>query len=251
MTRLSSASMGSKARSICCWPWRARTKSIFAYFHCAARRPVSRYIAEAQQLRIEIAADYLVMAAWLAYLKSRLILPREDKTDDEPSAEEMAKRLTLRLMRLEAMRRAMGELMARARLGQDVFQRGMTEKLPVTRETQWSAEIYDLLRAYSDARRRTIKVTHTVKARTVWSIKDARRWLEKLVGQSIGSWVELETYMESYLKSAEDERTVRASSFGATLEMAREGMIELRQDEPFAPIYMRKRNSGDAWTRVG
>jgi segregation and condensation protein A len=208
------------------------------------------YIAEAQKLKIEIAADYLVMAAWLAFLKSRLILPKTDEAGDEPSAEEMALRLQFRLMRLEAMRRAIGELMTRKRLDRDVFQRGMPEQTETVSEVRWTAEIYDLLKAYSELRRRTVKITHVVRARRVWSIKQARGRLESLVGQAVGDWVELEACLKTYLGEADEDKTVLASSFGATLEMAREGMIELRQDAPFSPIYMRKCETGAEWQRL-
>ena len=208
------------------------------------------YIGEVQRLKIEIAADYLVMAAWLTFLKSKLILPREKDNVDEPSADEMAQKLAFRLMRLDAMRRAIGELMTRKRLGRDVFQRGMPEQVETVSEVRWTAEIFDLLKAYSDLRRRTIKVAHVVKARKVWSIKQARSKLEDLVGQAVGNWVELDACLKSYLPIGEEEKTVVASSFGATLEMAREGRIELRQDEPFAPIYMRWREEGAQWQRL-
>jgi segregation and condensation protein A len=208
------------------------------------------YISEAQRLRIEIAADYLVMAAWLAYLKSRLLLPREDKGGDDPSAEEMAARLAFRLMRLDAMRRAISDLMNRKRLGQDVFARGMPEGRKSIRETAWTAEIYDLLNAYSELRRRTAKVTHVVKARTVWSIKDARSRLEKLIGESVADWVGLDQVLARFLAVADDQRSVIASSFGASLEMAREGLIELRQDAPYAPIYVKRCEAGAAWQRL-
>ncbi|HEX2843568.1 ScpA family protein [Hyphomicrobium sp.] len=208
------------------------------------------YISEAQRLKIEIAADYLVMAAWLTFLKSRLILPREKENTDEPSADEMAQRLAFRLMRLDAMRRAIGELMTRKRLGRDVFHRGMPEQVSTVSEVRWTAEIYDLLKAYSDLRRRTIKVTHVVKARRVWSIKQARTKLETLVGQAIGDWVELDACLRTYLATVEEDKTVLASSFGATLEMAREGVVELRQDEPFSPIYMRRCEAGAEWQRL-
>lgn len=209
------------------------------------------YINEAQRLKIEVAADYLVMAAWLAFLKSRLILPREEKVGEEPTAEEMAQRLAFRLMRLDAMRRAIDELMARKRLGRDVFVRGMTEPVTTHRELRYTAEIYDLIKAYGDLRRRTIKVGHVVKARSVWSIKQARLRLEKLVGEGMAEWVGLETYLKVYLGRVEEDRTALASSFGATLEMAREGMIELRQDAPFAPLYVRRRGSLTDWQRIG
>jgi segregation and condensation protein A len=209
------------------------------------------YITEAQRLKLEIAADYLVMAAWLAYLKSRLLLPREDEVAGEPSAEEMAARLAFRLMRLDAMRRSIAELMTRKRLGRDVFARGMPEGVKTVRETEWKAGIYDLLKAYADLRRRNVRFIHVVQARTVWSIKDARERLERLIGESVGDWVGLDRYLAHFLAGAEDGRTVLASSFGASLEMAREGLIELRQDAPFAPIYVRKCEAGAAWHLLG
>jgi segregation and condensation protein A len=209
------------------------------------------FIAEAQKLKIEVAADYLVMAAWLAYLKSRLLLPRDKDEADTTSAEELAQRLAFRLMRLEAMRNAAAQLMTRKRLDRDVFARGMPEAVKTTRDTTYTAEIYDLLKAYADQRKRTVKVVHVVKARRVWSIKEARQRLERLVGASAGDWTQLDLFLEQYLPHGEEERTALASSFGATLEMAREGLIEIRQDEPFAPIYMRKREAGARWERIG
>ncbi len=210
------------------------------------------FIAEAQKVRLELAADYLVMAAWLAFLKSRLLLPRETVQGEEMSGEELARRLSFRLMRLEAMREAAAQLMTRMRLGRDVFQRGMPEGTKTIRETAHTATIYDLLHAYADQRRRTIKVGHVVKARPVWSIKDARERLERLMGdvQSGTDWVAFERYLEQMLVATADGKTVLASSFGATLEMAREGQIEIRQEGPFAPIYMRSRQPGAEWQRV-
>lgn len=206
------------------------------------------FIDDARQLRLEIAADYLVMAAWLAFLKSRLLLPREDEAGEELSAEEAAQRLAFRLMRLDAMRRAAAELMARIRLGRDVFARGWHEPVETIKETRYTAEIVDLLKAYADQRRRTLKVEHVVKARTVWSIKDARSRLERLVGAKLGHWVQLDLFLAEYLPSPEAKRTVLASSFGASLEMAREGLVELRQERPFAPLYVRQRAGGEAET---
>jgi segregation and condensation protein A len=111
--------------------------------------------------------------------------------------------------------------------------------------------VYDLLKAYAEQRKRTSRVVHVVKARRVWSIKDARQRLERLVGATDGNWAQLDLFLEKYLPQGEEERTALASSFGATLEMAREGLIEIRQDEPFAPIYMRKREAGAEWEKVG
>jgi segregation and condensation protein A len=209
------------------------------------------FIAEAQQLKLQIAADYLVMAAWLAFLKSRLLLPKDKEDPDTTSAEELAQRLAFRLMRLEAMRDKAATLFTRHRLERDVFTRGQPERIQVTRDTTYTATIYDLLKAYADQRKRTIKVIHVVKARRVWSIKDARNRLERLVGATAGDWAQLDMFLDQFLPRNEEERTALASSFGATLEMAREGLIELRQDEPFAPIYMRKREAGAEWEKIG
>ncbi len=209
------------------------------------------YIHAAQSLKLEIAGDYLVMAAWLAYLKSRLLLPKEKIETGEESAEEMAQKLAFRLARLDAMRNAMAQMMTRKRLGRDVFARGMPEGVRTVRDTEWTAQIYDLLKAYADQRRRTVKVTHVVKARTVWSIKDARVRLEKLLGQSSGQWAQLDLFLHQYLPTGEESRTVIASSFGATLEMAREGLVELAQEAPFAPLYVRRRDGGGDWQQIG
>lgn len=212
------------------------------------------FINEAQRLKLEIAGDYLVMAAWLAFLKSRLLLPKEKTEDGQETAEEMAQKLSFRLARLEAMRNAMAHLMTRKRLGRDVFPRGMPEGVKTVRDTEWTAQIYDLLKAYADQRRRTVKISHVVKARKVWSIKDARTRLEKLVGQTTGLWTQLDLFMHHYLPEtapAEEQKTVVASSFGATLEMAREGYVELQQEAPFAPLFVRKREDGATWQRIG
>jgi segregation and condensation protein A len=210
-----------------------------------------RFIAEAQRMKLEIAADYLVMAAWLAYLKSRLLLPKEKDNAETASAEELAQKLSFRLMRLNAMRDQIAILMNRRRLDRDVFARGRPEHVKVTRETSYTASVYDLLKAYADQRKRTIRVVHVVKARRVWSIKEARQRLEKLMGDTAGHWAQLDLFLEQYLPKNEEQRTALASSFGATLEMAREGLIELRQDAPFAPIYMRKREAGAEWEKIG
>ena len=210
------------------------------------------FIAEVQKLRLELAADYLVMAAWLAFLKSRLLLPKAEKTDEQATPDELAARLAFRLMRLDAMRTAAAQLFTRKRLGHHVFGRGMPEGVRTIRERQFTAQIFDLIKAYADQRKRTtVKRAHVVKRRPVWSIKDARLRLERLVGASgEGAWVQLDLFIEQYLPAPELGRTALASSFGATLEMAREGLIEIRQAEPFAPIYMRRKEAGPRWERV-
>ncbi len=212
------------------------------------------FVAQALKLRLELAADYLVMAAWLAYLKSKLLLPREVGTEDQPTGDELAARLAFRLKRLEAMRNAAVGLMTRKRLGRDIFARGMPEGVRTIRVRQYTAVIYDLLKAYAEQRRRTTKRVHVIPRRTVWSIKEARQRLEALVGQltseAAGQWLQLDKYLEQYLANPDVARTAVASSFGAALEMAREGLVEISQAEPFAPIYMRKREAGAEWQRV-
>jgi segregation and condensation protein A len=207
------------------------------------------FIVEARKLRLELAADYLVMAAWLAFLKSKLLLPKEDLDEHEPSGEELAARLAFRLKRLEAMRDAAAKLMTRKRLGYDVFPRGMPEGVRTIRTREYTGVIYDLLKAYSVQRQRTTKRVHVVHRRTVWSIKEARVRLEALVGKGAADWVQLEFYLEQYIPTPEAARTALASSFGATLEMAREGMVELSQAAPFAPIYVRRKGEAD-WSRL-
>ena len=200
------------------------------------------FIANARSLRIELAGDYLVMAAWLAYLKSRLLLPKEKPDDPTPSGEEMAARLAFRLKRLEAMRQAAAQLMTRKRLGFDIFARGAPEGMRTIRERTHVASIYDLLSAYAAGRSRTAqRRVHIVRKRSVWSIKDARMRLEQLVGATDGTWAQLDLFINQYLTAEDMTRTTLASSFGATLEMAREGLIELQQAEPFAPLFVRKR----------
>jgi segregation and condensation protein A len=195
------------------------------------------------------------MAAWLAYLKSKLLLPREAGTEDQPTGDELAARLAFRLKRLEAMRNAAATLMTRKRLGRDIFARGMPEGVRTIRVRQYTGVIYDLLKAYAEQRRRTTKRVHVIPRRTVWSIKDARQRLESLMGEwaveADGQWLLLEKYLEQYLSNPEVARTAVASSFGAALEMAREGVVEISQAAPFAPIYMRRREDGAEWQRVG
>jgi segregation and condensation protein A len=209
------------------------------------------FVERALKQRLELAADYLVMAAWLAFLKSRLLLPKEHGKDDEqPTGEELAARLAFRLKRLDAMRNAAGQLMTRKRLGRDLFTRGQPEGVRTIRVRKYTAMIFDLLKAYADQRRRTVRHVHVVTRRTVWSIKEARTRLEMLLGERTDEWVHLDSFLKQYGAVPDIARTARASSFGATLEMAREGLIEISQVEPFAPIYLRRRQPGAAWQRL-
>jgi len=196
------------------------------------------YIAGARALRLEIAADYLVMAAWLAFLKSKLLLPAEVKQEDGPSGEEMALHLAFRLKRLHAMREAVALLFNRQQLGLDFFARGLPEGMRTIRKSEYWASVYDLLKAYADQRRKAVGVPVKMGGRTVWSIREARECLQRLVGAEY-DWAVLDSYIEEFLADQTVSKTVLASSFGATLELTREGYMELRQARPFAPIYIR------------
>ncbi len=199
------------------------------------------FIEEARKLRLELAADYLVMAAWLAYLKSRLLLP-ETQGPDEPSAEDMANALAWRLKRLEAFRDVSGKLMGRPQLNRDMFGRGDPEPIADIKHPQWTATLYDLLSAYSAQRQRSVFTNVQFKARNVWSLSEAREALERLVGQAT-DWSTLDSFLVTYLVEPAMRATVLASSLAATLEMVREGHIEVHQPTAFAPIYMRKREA--------
>ena len=199
---------------------------------------VDQYIAfmeQARELKLELAADYLVMAAWLAYLKSALLLPRNP--EETPSPEELALRLQLRLERLNAMREAGARLVARDRLGRDVFLRGAPEGLRVVRKGKYEAEIYDLIAAYGRISARTRPVMHVVAARDVMTLEEAIERVGRLVGARI-EWTTIESFLPEgasglYRKSA------LASSFVAALELARQGRLEMRQKSAFAPLYLK------------
>ncbi|WP_395664700.1 segregation and condensation protein A [Methylocella sp.] len=195
------------------------------------------FIEAARSLRLELAADYLVMAAWLAYLKSRLLLPRAEK-GEEPEAEDLAEALALRLRRLEAIRAAAEALVARPRLGRDVFARGRPEIVDPGGAPQWRASLFDLLAAYAQRRQKQALTRVTLKQRFVWSLAQAREELERLIGQAV-DWTELDGFLIAFCVSPGMRRTVRASTLSASLEMAREGVILLRQDAPFAPLWIK------------
>jgi segregation and condensation protein A len=198
------------------------------------------FISEARRLRLEIAADYLVMAAWLAFLKSKLLLPAEPSEEGEPTGAELAALLAFRLKRLHAMREVSAQLMTRKRLGRDVFARGLPEPIRITRQNVYEANVYDLLKAYSQQRQRTAVTSLRMKPRTVWSLKEARGELERLLGMSL-DWAPLDRLLAEFLVEPELRKTALASSFTATLEMTREGALEIRQAKSFAPLLVRRR----------
>jgi len=193
------------------------------------------FIQDAKKLKLEIAADYLVMAAWLAYLKSCLLLPKEPGQD--PSPEELALRLQLRLQRLSAMREAGARLLARDRLGRDVFVRGAPEGLRVVRKAAWQVELYDLISAYGSVRARNEPVVHVVSRRPVMTLEEALLRVERLIGVKF-EWTDIRSFLPE-TQDPEFRRSALASSFVATLELARKGKVELEQESAFAPLYIR------------
>ncbi|MDB5585141.1 MAG: segregation/condensation protein [Devosia sp.] len=199
------------------------------------------FIETVREQRIEVAADYLVMAAWLAYLKSRLMVPQAPN-DDEPSGEMLAAMLQFRLKRLEAMRRAANQLMNRPRLDVQVFVRGAPEPIEIARNNIWEASLFDLLKAYATNRERGISTDYSPFVRTVWSLQDARDILQRLIGDSF-DWVPMDSYLAEYLTTPGERATVRASSFASSLELVRQGKIDLRQTEVFGPLFMRRSKS--------
>ncbi len=200
------------------------------------------FIEAARKVRLELAADYLVMAAWLAYLKSRLMLP-EAAPGEGPSAEDMALALASRLRRLEAIREFANKMMERPQLGRDVFERGLPEPIAEIKKPEWTATLYDLLSAYASQRQRTVLSRVRFKKRTVWSLAEARVTLERLIGQS-SDWSRIDSFLITYVVEPSMTATVFASSFASALELVREGHAEIHQKESFSPIYMRKRVGG-------
>ena len=195
-----------------------------------------QYIEQAEALKLEVAADYLVMAAWLAYLKSALLLPKEEQED--PSPEELALRLQLRLQRLSAMRESAARLMARDRLGRDVFVGGAPEGLRVLRTNAWACDWYSLVRAYGDVKLRTEPVVHMVRERPVMTLDSALNRVSTMLGVTL-DWLELRSFLPG---GAEPRlrRSALASSFVAALELARLGKAEIRQEDTFGPLHLRR-----------
>ncbi|WP_442680340.1 segregation and condensation protein A [Sphingomonas sp. ASY06-1R] len=194
-----------------------------------------RFINQARTLKLELAADYLVMAAWLAYLKSALLLPRDPEV--EPSPEELALRLQLRLQRLDAMREAGARLMARDRLGRDIFRRGNPEGLRVVRRPKWEASLYDLIAAYGAVKARSQPAFHVVSRRAVMTLDEALALVARMIGQRL-DWASLESFLPEGL-APDHYRSAVASSFVAALELARQGRLQLDQTAAFAPLMVK------------
>jgi segregation and condensation protein A len=193
------------------------------------------FIENARALKLELAADYLVMAAWLTYLKSALLLPKDPTID--PSPEELAMRLQLRLERLNAMRESGARLMARDRIGRDIFLRGTPEGLRVVRKNVWDCSYFELITAYAQMHARNEPVLHMVKRRAVMTLEDALDRVSAMVGQAI-NWTQLESFLPVETVPGL-RKSALASSFAAVLELAKRGRIELQQDGSFEPLMLR------------
>lgn len=198
------------------------------------------FIDEARKLRLEIAADYLVMAAWLAYLKSRLMVPKDD-ADEELSGEDMAEALAYQMRRLEAMQDCATRMMGRPRLNWDLFPRGAPEGLPFVTKAIHEVSLYDLLRAYGDIKVRKSSSTYRPEAFNLMSMDEALERLALMLGKVPGEWLSIRMFLPEDLRDALMTRSAMAATFGATLEMAKQGLVDLRQDGEFKPIYLRRR----------
>jgi segregation and condensation protein A len=195
------------------------------------------FIDSARSLKLELAADYLVMAAWLTYLKSALLLPKDPTID--PSPEELALRLQLRLERLNAMRESGARLLARDRIGRDVFLRGAPEGLRTVKARKWDCDYFELITAYGQIKARTAPVLHVVKKRAVMTLEEALERVSAMIGRAI-DWTQIEAFLPIGADPAL-RKSALASSFLAALELAKRGRIELQQESSFAPLMLRVR----------
>ncbi|MDP5086576.1 MAG: segregation/condensation protein A [Yoonia sp.] len=202
------------------------------------------FVEQAKRLRLELAADYLVMAAWLAFLKSRLLLP-PDPSEEGPSGEELAAHLAFQLERLEAMRNAAAQLMARDQLGRDFFARGITEDVQRVRRVTFTATLLDLMQGYARIRTRDDFRPFVLDRQHVMTMEQALERMRGLIGFA-GDWTEFSSYLpEGWDVDPQRRRSTTAATFAASLELAKEGKIEIRQGEMFAPIQIRKKAPRD------
>lgn len=198
------------------------------------------FVEKARALRLELAADYLVMAAWLAYLKSRLLIPQEETKEAEPSAQDLAEALQFQLRRLEAMRKAANDLFHLPRLGYNVFGRGEPEGLPTSYISKYEMTLYDLLKAYGDIKQRQQNSVYKLNPVKLFSLEEAIERMEKMLGKIPEEWVSLFMFLPAGLTEKIVKRSAVASTFGGALEMAKRGLIQIQQEKNFATIYIRR-----------
>ena len=201
------------------------------------------FIAEVRERNLELAADYLVMAAWLAYLKSNLLIPREE-SGEELSAEEMAERLKFQLKKLEAIRQVSEKLMNLPKLGSDFFERGMSEGIRLIRTPEYYLSLYDLLKSYADQRYKKAYSSMTIERPPVYAMEDALVRLQRMIG-SVPEWTRLETFLPREFSSGKGARTGIAGTLAASMELVREGLIEVQQLMPFGPIFIKSKKEDD------
>ena len=199
------------------------------------------FVEKAKELRIELAADYLVMAAWLAFLKSRLLLP-PDPSEEGPSGEELAAHLAFQLERLQAMREMAAKLMARDQLGRDFFARGIPEDVTQVRKVTYTATLLDLMQGYARIRTKDEFRPYVMDRDSVFTLEQALERMRGLIGFA-GTWTDISTYLpEGFTIDPARRRSATASTFAASLELAKEGKVELRQAESFAPLELRRKD---------
>lgn len=204
------------------------------------------FVEKAQSLRLELAADYLVMAAWLAYLKSRLLIPVEEQKQAEPTAQEIADALQFQLRRLEAMRETADKLFRLPRLGFNIFARGEPDGLPIQYISKYDMTYYDLLKAYGDVKQRQQNSVYKLNPVKLFTLEEAISRMENMMGKIPQEWVSLFMFLPGGLKDRIVKRSAIASTFGGALEMCKRGMIQIQQEKNYAPIYIRKPVPKDA-----
>jgi len=199
------------------------------------------FVEKAKQLRLELAADYLVMAAWLAFLKSRLLLP-PDPTEEGPSGEELAAHLAFQLERLQAMRDVAAKLMARDQLGREFFSRGIPEDVTQVRKITYTATLLDLMQGYARIRTKDEFRPYVMDRDAIFTLENALERMRGLIGFA-GTWTDISTYLpDGFTTDPARRRSATASTFAASLELAKEGKVELRQSELYAPIELRRKD---------
>ena len=201
------------------------------------------FIAKVRERNLELAADYLVMAAWLAYLKSNLLIPKQE-SGEELSAEEMAERLKFQLKKLEAIRQVSEKLMNLPKLGSDFFERGMPEGIRLIRTPEYYLSLYDLLKSYADQRYKTAYSSMTIERPPVYAMEDALVRLQRMVG-TVLEWTRLETFLPKEFSSGKGARSGVAGTLAASMELVREGLIEVQQLMPFGPVFIKNKKKED------
>ena len=201
------------------------------------------FIAEVRKKNLELAADYLVMAAWLAYLKSNLLLPREE-TGEELTAEQMAERLRFQLKKLEAIRQVSEKLMNLPVLGTNFFNRGMPEGIRLIRTPEYYLSLYDLLKSYANQRYKSAYSSMVIERPAVYAMEEALVRLQRMVGTAF-EWTKLESFLPPEFSKGKNARSGVAGTLAAAMELVREGVLEVQQLAPFGPVFIKNKNNNE------